>query len=123
MFCFLTEKPEERLKDTNVKLKPEKESVTSQTHKTNRSTEENTYHLLAAAVCSDAETGGSLRSESLLRSGLESQFSGGSAQEGAPPANLSLTSSHGRLSSSCSTVVMTEEQLMLNPINAEVKEQ
>lgn len=43
-----------------------------------------------------------------------------SSCEGAGPAStMGLTSSHGRLSS-CSTVMITEEQLMLNPVKPEV---
>lgn len=43
-----------------------------------------------------------------------------SSCEGAGPAStMGATSSHGRLSS-CSTVMITEEQLMLNPVKAEV---
>lgn len=43
-----------------------------------------------------------------------------SSCEGAGPASaVGAASSHGRLSS-CSTVMITEEQLMLNPVKAEV---
>lgn len=43
-----------------------------------------------------------------------------SSCEGAGPANtMGGTTSHGRLSS-CSTVMITEEHLMLNPVKAEV---
>ncbi|CAJ1079019.1 uncharacterized protein KIAA2012-like isoform X2 [Xyrichtys novacula] len=55
-------------------------------------------------------------SRSNLRSSRRSVASSG---EGAGPAGtMGLTSSHGRLSS-CSTVMVTEEQLMLNPVKPE----
>ncbi|XP_041662297.1 uncharacterized protein KIAA2012 [Cheilinus undulatus] len=40
-------------------------------------------------------------------------------EEAGPASAMGLTSSHGRLSS-CSTVMVTEEQLMLNPVKPEV---
>ncbi|XP_060909003.1 uncharacterized protein KIAA2012-like [Labrus mixtus] len=75
----------------------------------------------------DADKHGSVRSVSSLRSTAaasqstlkSSRRSVASSCEGAGPASaLGLTSSHGRLSS-CSTVMVTEEQLMLNPVKPE----
>ena len=72
---------------------------------------------------STSDKHGSGRPESSLRSRSNQRSSRRSAAspcEGMGPASgVGLTSVHGRLSS-CSTVMVTDEQLVLNPVNQEV---
>lgn len=69
-----------------------------------------------------------IQSLSLVRSSTDASLSdyrrrsrstASSCDEVMPASSVGLASSHGRLSS-CSTVIVMEEQLMLNPIKPEV---
>nr|XP_046260648.1 uncharacterized protein KIAA2012 [Scatophagus argus] len=98
----------------------------TQTHsnktETNAEEDTGTDHLSTYAG-----THSSIRSMSSLRSTASAspvnhrslRRSTASSREGAVPAStMGLQSSHGRISS-CSTVMITEEQLMLNPVKPE----
>lgn len=56
---------------------------------------------------------------SLLGYGRRSRSTSSSCEEVIPASSVGLVSSRGRLSS-CSTVIVMEEQLMLNPLKPEV---
>lgn len=58
--------------------------------------------------------------ESLLGRRRRSRSTTSSSEEGLPASSVGLASSHGRLSS-CSTVIVMEEQLRLNPAKSEVR--
>lgn len=84
-------------------------------HKTKRSPEEDTEHLNAVRSVSSLESTAAV--SPFIR---RPRRSAASSCEGAVPAGTTgLASSRGRLSS-CSTVRITEEQLMLNPVKPEV---
>lgn len=110
----ITQKTEEELH-----LKSTKRPSAAQRHSDKTNPEEDadtdTHHL-----SSNSDKHSSVRSVSSLRSHFNQRSSWRSAAsscEGAGTAGL--TSSHGRLSS-CSTVMIPEEQLMLNPVKPEV---
>lgn len=83
--------------------------------------EENTEHL---SFCAEGNipSVSSVRSStaaSLLGSRRQSSSTASSSEEVMLASSVGLASSHGRLSS-CSTVIVMEEQLMLNPTKSEV---
>lgn len=83
--------------------------------------EENTEHL---SFCAEGNipSVSSVRSStaaSLLGSRRRSSSTASSSEEVMLASSVGLASSHGRLSS-CSTVIVMEEQLMLNPTKSEV---
>lgn len=88
--------------------------------KSNAPTEENLEHPDAAgSVPSVSPSGSTAAMSPSSHKGLRG--SPASSCEGAGAASVTgLNSSHGRLSS-CSTVKITEEQLMLNPVKPEVR--
>ncbi|XP_027145430.1 uncharacterized protein KIAA2012 homolog isoform X3 [Larimichthys crocea] len=103
-------------------LKSTKRWSTTHSDNTKPNSEEDTDHL-----STNADKHSSIRSVSSLRStAATSQFnhrslrrSAASSCEGSVPTSaMGLTSSCGRLSS-CSTVMIREEQLMLNPVQPE----
>ncbi|TKS67796.1 hypothetical protein D9C73_000880 [Collichthys lucidus] len=103
-------------------LKSTKRQSTTHSDNTKPNSEEGTDHL-----STNADKHSSIRSVSSLRStAATSQLnhrnlrrSAASSCEGSfPTSAMGLTSSCGRLSS-CSTVMITEEQLMLNPVQPE----
>ncbi|XP_042349976.1 uncharacterized protein LOC121948641 [Plectropomus leopardus] len=106
-------------------LKSAKSPSATQRHnnntKANSEEDVDTEHL-----SSNTDKHSSVRSVSSLRSAATSfnqrssrRSAASSYCEGTVPASaMGLTSSHGRLSS-CSTVMVTEEQLMLNPVKPE----
>lgn len=132
-FSFLIGNPEEPLEKEEVDinqeikelshLKSTKRWSTTHSDNTKPNSEEDTDHL-----STNADKHSSIRSVSSLRStAATSQFnhrslrrSAASSCEGSVPTSaMGLTSSCGRLSS-CSTVMIREEQLMLNPVQPEV---
>lgn len=87
--------------------------------KSNAPTEENLEHLDAAGSVPSVSSSVSTAAMS-PSTHKELRGSPASSCEGAgAPSAAGLNSSHGRLSS-CSTVKITEDQLMLNPVKSEV---
>lgn len=133
-FSFLTGTPEDLL-EINQEMeevshfKSTRSPFATQRHndETNRNSEEDADHLSTDDPLTNADKHSSVQSLSSLRSTVVSQSNQRSSQrsatsscEGAVPAgSMGLASSRGRLSS-CSTVMITEEQLMLNPVKPEV---
>ncbi len=109
-------------KESQLKSPKRPSPTQSYNNKTNTNSETDTD------LSTNDDKHSSIRSVSSLRStAAASQFnqrssrtSAASSCEGTMPASgMGLASSHGRLSS-CSTVMITEEKLMLNPVKPEV---
>lgn len=123
--------PENKMKEDQVKIDPELEVQLhlesaelvspAQRYDKDPDPEEDKEHQ-----CISAES--NTRSVSSVTSGTDASLLGyrrrsrstaSSCEEVMPASSVGLASSHGRLSS-CSTVIVMEEQLMLNPVKPEV---
>ena len=135
-FSFLTGTPEDLLEKDELEINQEMEkeshlkshispfAAQSHNEETNRNSVEGSDHLSTDDTLTNADKHSSVGSVSSHRSTVASQFNQRSSRrsscDGAVPAGaVDLASSRGRMSS-CSTVMITEEQLMLNPVQPEV---
>lgn len=101
-------------------LKPTHSASTLQGHKTNVSTEEEDMgDCSAASSIPSVSSFVSTAAMSPSNHGRLRRSTASSCEGVGPASTMGATSSHGRLSS-CSTVMITEEQLMLNPVKPEV---
>lgn len=126
MYVFLSGNDEEEKVETEKQMKegsPLKSTHTASTlqgHKTNVSTEEedmgrgNTANSVPSVRSFVSTAAVSPSNHGRLRRSTASSCDGA-----GPASTMGVTSSHGRLSS-CSTVKITKEQLMLNPVKPEV---
>lgn len=123
--------PENKMKADQGKIEPEMEEQfhlestesVSPAHQCDKDPdpEEDKEHQCISAD-SDTRSVSSDRSStaaSLLGDRRRSRSTASSCDEIMPASSVGLASSHGRLSS-CSTVIVVEEQLMLNPVKPEV---
>ncbi|XP_056244505.1 uncharacterized protein KIAA2012 isoform X2 [Seriola aureovittata] len=114
------EDPEEKEEEVEINQEMEDQKQDDKT-KTNseEETETETDHLSASDKHSSVRSASSLRSSNASSrvNRSSSRRSAASSCEGAVPAT-GLASARGRLSS-CSTVMVTDEQLMLNPVKPE----
>lgn len=101
-------------------LKSTHTASTLQGHKTNVSTEEEDMeHYTAASSIPSVSSYVSTAAMSPSNHGGLRRSTASSCEGAGPASTMGTASSHGRLSS-CSTVMITEEQLMLNPVKPEV---
>lgn len=124
--------PENKMKEDQVKIDPEMEEQfhlestesVSPAQRCNKDPdpEEDKEHQSNSADDSNTRSVSSDRpstAASLLGYRRRSRSTASSCEEVLPASSVGLASSHGRLSS-CSTVIVMEEQLMLNPVKPEV---
>lgn len=107
-------------KEMQLHLEATDSVLPAQTHKNDPNAEEITEHH-SISVEDNIPSVSSVRSSSASLVGYRrrSSSTASSSEEVMLASSAGLASSHGRLSS-CSTVLIMEEQIMLNPTKAEV---